>query len=224
MFAVTLPVNRFSRYGVGKAPSCSGNRPERVDRLQRVLLRPLVGGEEVRLVLHDRAAERAAVLVALVVLLVGSVARSSRSRSSRSSRVAEEREPAAAVVVRAALGDDVHHAAVAAAVLGLVALGDEVELLDRLEREELQQAADRVVVVVAAVDLVVDVAAVAAADLRRELRALGRVGVEAEADARDRDRRVGELPAVERQALDAARCRRRRRPRTTSSGSAAFPP
>ena len=89
--------------------------------------------------------------------------------------VAEAREPAAVRLVGAALGDDVHHAAVAAAVLGLVALGDEVELLDRLEREELQQAADGVVVVVAAVDLVVDVAAVAAGDLRRVLRALGRI-------------------------------------------------
>ena len=92
-------------------------------------------------------------------------------------------------VVRAALGDDVHHAAVAAAVFGLVALRDEVELLDRLEREELEQAADGVVVVVAAVDLIVDVAAVAAADLRRVLRALGRIGVEAEADAGNRERR-----------------------------------
>ncbi len=106
-------------------------------------------------------------------------------------------------VVGAALGDDVHHAAVAAAVLGLVALGDEVEFLDRFEREELQQAADGVVVVVAAVDLVVDVSAVAAANLRRVLRALGRVGVEAEADAGNGCREVRELPAVERQVLDA---------------------
>ena len=79
----------------------------------------------------------------------------------------------------------------------------DVELLNRFEREELQQAADGVVVVVAAVDLVVDVAAVAAADLRRVLRALGRVGVEAEADAGNRRREVGELPPVERHALDA---------------------
>ena len=106
-------------------------------------------------------------------------------------------------VVRAALGDDVHDAAVAAAVLGLVALRDEVELLNGLEREELQEAADGVVVVVAAVDLVVDVAAVAAANLRRVLRALGRIGVEAQADAGNRERRVGELPAVQRQILDA---------------------
>ena len=105
-------------------------------------------------------------------------------------------------VVRAALGDDVHHAAVAPAILGLVALRDEVKFLDRLEREELQEAADRVVVVVAAVDLVVDVAAVAAANLRRVLRALGRVGVVAKADARNHHRGVGELPAVQRQILN----------------------
>ena len=46
--------------------------------------------------------------------------------------VAVRSEKAAAQIVGAALGDDVHHPAVAAAVLGLVALGDEVEFLDRL--------------------------------------------------------------------------------------------
>ncbi len=108
-------------------------------------------------------------------------------------------------VVRAALGDDVHHAALAPAVLRLRARGDEGELLDGLEREELQEAADGVVVVVAAVDLVVHVPAVAAVDLRRELGALRRVGVVPEADAGNRHGQVGELPAVERHRLDAAR-------------------
>ena len=149
----------------------------------------------------DRAAEAAAELVAAIVLLVDFVELLGFGLRVHL-RVAEQLEEAALQLVRAALGDDVHHAAVAAAVLGLVALRDEVELLDRLEREELQQAADGVVVVVAAVDLVVEVAAVAARDLRRVLRALGRVGVEAEADARDRRRQIRELPAVERQALD----------------------
>ena len=92
--------------------------------------------------------------------------------------------------------------AAAAAVFGVEALRQDVELLDRFEREELQQAADRVVVVVAAVDDVVDVAAVAAADLRAVLRALGQLGMEAEADAGNRRREVGELAAVERQAFD----------------------
>src|SRR6476659_8067546 len=44
----------------------------------------------------------------------------------------------------------------------------------------LQQPADGVVVVVAAVDLVIDVASGAAVDLRRVLRALGRIAVEPE--------------------------------------------
>ena len=60
-----------------------------VDRLERVLLRPLHGAEEVRLVLDDRAAEAAAELVAAVVLLVD-VAAASRSRSSRSSFVSRK--------------------------------------------------------------------------------------------------------------------------------------
>jgi hypothetical protein len=75
-------------------------------------------------------------------------------------------------------------------------------LLHRFEREHLQQAANGVIVVVTAVDDVVDVAAVATANLRRVLRTLRRVGVEAEANTRNDSRPVGELPAVERQALD----------------------
>src|SRR5262245_64467639 len=72
--------------------------------------------------------------------------------------VAEELERAAVDVVGTALGDDRQDAAVAAAVLGLEALRLEVELLDRLERERLQLPADGVVVVVAAVDQIVDAA------------------------------------------------------------------
>ena len=198
-----LTVIRFSRYGVAIHAVRAREEAERVDGLVRVLLRPLDGAEEVRLVEDDRAAERAAELIAPIVGLldVGDLL-AERARVQR--LVAEQREGAAVIVVGAALGDDVHHAAVAAAVLGLEALGHEVELLNRLEREELQQAADGVVVVVAAVDLIVHVAAVAAVDLRRELRALGRIGMEAEADAGNRRRQVRELAAVERQALDAA--------------------
>ena len=180
-----------------------GKEPERVHRLVRVLLRALDGAEEERAVERDRSAERPAELIPPVVRLVG-VADLFRVSPRVEGPVAEERERAAAELVRPALGHDVHHAAVAPAVFRLVALRDEVELLNRFERELLQQPADGVVVVVAAVDLVVHVAPVAAADLRRELRALGRIRVEAEADARDRRRQVGELPAVERQVLDPA--------------------
>ena len=86
-------------------------------------------------------------------------------------RVAEERERAAPNVVGAALGYHVQHAG-AAAVLRVEALGQDAELLDSLERIELREAADGVVVVVSPVNHVVDVAAIAAADLRRILRGL----------------------------------------------------
>ena len=187
-------------------PSCVGNSPFVLTACVVSCCVRSTAHEEVRLVLRDRPAEAAAELVAAVVLLVGTFDDASRSRSARSSTCRGTNSKTLPVtVVRAALGDDVHHAAVAAAVLRLEALRHEVELLDRLERKRLQQAADGVVVVVAAVDLVVDVAAVAAVDLRRVLRALGRVGVEAEADAGNRRREVRELPAVQRQALDPLR-------------------
>ena len=181
-----------------------GEEAGRVDDLRRVLLRPFDGAEEVRPVLRDRAAEAAAELVAAVVLLAR-VRQDLALRLRVHRLVAEHLEEAARRRVGAGLGDDVQHAAVAAAVLRLEALRLEVELLDRFEREHLQQAADGVVVVVAAVDLIVDVAAVAAVYLRRVLRALGRVGVEAEADAGNRRREVRELAAVQRQRLDALR-------------------
>src|ERR687892_8299 len=56
------------------------------------------------------------------------------TRFSRYGVVTEQREPAAVHHVRAALRDDVHHAAVATAVLRLVAGCLEVEFLDRFER------------------------------------------------------------------------------------------
>src|SRR5205814_2739802 len=117
-------------------------------------------------------------------------------------RVSKQLKAAARPQVGAALGDDVHHPPVAAAVLRLVTRSDEVELLNRLEWKQLQQAADGIVVVVAAVNLIVQIATVAAGNLRRVLRALGRIAVEPEPDTRNRRSQIRELPAVERQALD----------------------
>ena len=185
-------------------PSSVGNRPWVSTDLERVLLRALDRGEEVRLVLDDRPAERCrrtgsggspacrlSLVFSVSVLAFIDVSRNSVKKLPRRSLVP--------LLVTMFITPPLLRP-----YLGLGALGDEVELLDRFEREQLQQAADGVVVVVAAVDLVVHVAAVAAVDLRRVLRALGRVGVEAEADAGNRRREVGELAAVERQALDAA--------------------
>ena len=175
--AVTLPVNRFSRYGVANTPSSVGNSPSVLTAWVVSCWVRSIAKKKCDLVLHDRTAEAAAELVPAVVLLAGAGRCSFSVSVSRVHRLVAEAldEPAAVQIVGAALGDDAHDAAVAAAVLGLEALGLEVEFLDRFERERLQQAADGVVVVVAAVDLVVDVAAGAAVDLRRELRALGRV-------------------------------------------------
>ena len=63
-------------------------QPERVDDLERVLLRALEGAEEVRLVPHDRPAGRSAELLAPVVLLVGfgALFRLGLARSAQSSR------------------------------------------------------------------------------------------------------------------------------------------
>src|SRR5207253_295719 len=112
-----------------------------------------------------RTTEAAAELVAPIVLLV-EIAQLFILGQRVHRLVAKELEEAALPEIGAALGDHVQHAAVAAAVLGLEPLRLKVELLDRLQRELLQQSADSVVVVVAAVDLVVDVAAGAAVDLR----------------------------------------------------------
>ena len=182
-------------------PSSEGNSPRRVDRLLGVELRALRCGKEVRAIERDRSAERSTVLIAAVILLVELVDFFGL-RLGVHRAVPEEREAASLELIGAALGDDVHHAAIAASVLRLVAGGLEVEFLDRLEREELQEPADGVVVVIAAVDLVVDVAAVPAGNLRGELGALGRIRVETEPDAGNRQRQVGELTAVERKALD----------------------
>ena len=156
------------RLAVGRGEDAVERREQAlgVDDLERVLLGALHGAEVVHPVLDDRPAEAAAELVAAVVALVRAGVLLGGRRGVHAF-VTEQLEEAAAQRVGAALGDDVHHAAVAAAVLGLGARGDEVELLDGFQGEELQQAADGVVVVVAAVDLVVDVAAVAAVDLRR---------------------------------------------------------
>ncbi len=161
-----------------------------------------------RLVLRDRAAETAAELTAAVIALCRRlICQEPGEHLTLAERVhrlvSKKLEDAALPGVRAAFRDDVHDATVAAAVFGFEPLSLEVELLNRFERELLQDAPDGVVVVVAAIDLIVDVAAIAAVNLRRVLRALGRVGMKPETDARHRRREICELTAVERQALDA---------------------
>ena len=117
--------------------------------LPRALVDHLAGGEEERLVAPDRAAGREPPLVAreLGRVLAGDV-------RGVEAVVAVEVERAAAEAVGARAGDDVDDAALRAAELGLVAGGDDLELLDRVLRVALERAAvERVVVVGAVVDV-----------------------------------------------------------------------
>ena len=205
-----VPAAQIGGHLAGEEVLAHGNRehavlrrkePQRIDGLLSVLLRALERPEVEHAVLGDRTADAAAVLVAAIVLL-RHVAQRLALGLGVHRRVAEQRERAAADVVGAALGHHVHDGA-AAAVLRVEALRHHVELLNRLERIHLRETADGVVVVVAAVDDVIDVAAVAAADLRHVFRRLRRIRVEAETHAGHRRREIGELPAVERQPFDA---------------------
>jgi len=136
------------------------------DVLRQVLDHALQAHEEVRLVLDHRAAEREAVLLELgvgllqVVLLREVVLLGQRG-------VLDERESAAAEAVGPALRDRVDDRAGGAPELGVVLVGQYLELLDRLERRPRLgpgALADHVVVVVPAVEQVVVVAGILAVD------------------------------------------------------------
>jgi hypothetical protein len=191
-----------------------GKQAQRVDRLLRVLLRAFKRGKVKNLVVRDRSTDTAAVLVTTVFLFVGAACCSSRAqtcgtrqgfrhRARVQPRIAQERDGAAVHVVGAALRDDIQHRG-AAAVLRVETLGVQVELLNSLEGIKLREAADGIVVVVAAVNHVVDVPSVAAADLRRVFRRLRGIGMKTESNTGYGRGQVGELPAIERQSFDAS--------------------
>src|SRR5204862_5048524 len=91
----------------------------RVERVVRLALRALGGDEEMGLVLDDRPAHGGAVLIAPVRVL-SAPRLLLRLSLGVQALVAKVFERAAMEVVRAALGDDVQHAAGRAAVVGLV--------------------------------------------------------------------------------------------------------
>ncbi len=141
----------------------------RARTVPRVLLVPLRRCEEMQLVLDDRSANRAAEVVALQLVL--RLVRSLEEVVLRVQRVAAaEVEAAAAELVRAAAGDDVDLRAAGLAELRAVAVAQDLELLDRLDRRVDEDRAVRAdVVVVRAVDRPEIRGDVAAAD--REVRA-----------------------------------------------------
>ena len=164
-------------------------------RLLALLLVLIVGEEEERLVALDRSAERSAELVLAEVLVLGAVRVLAEQRA-----VAAEIEGGALVPVGAALGHHVDEAADRAAELGRGAVGDDLELLHRLEADDVlgpltaALLAEERVVGVGAVDhhVVVDAALAADADL-------GAVRSLDDADGRRQLDEVDEVAAVDRQ-------------------------
>ena len=177
-----------------------GHDAERVHGAAGRLVHALVGREEVDPVALQRTAQAAAVLVAAEIAL-GRAGQALALGQGLQRVVAQMAERRALQGVGAALGDHVQHAAARAAVLDRIAIV-EVELVDRLEREELRGAAAVVVVVLAAVDHGADVAAGAAGDLRRVLRGAADVQQMRQTRAGRERRHVRVLPAVQRQLVD----------------------
>ncbi len=168
--------------------------------------------EEEGLVLDDRAAQGGAEVVVGVLRLGGREGRDG-------GQAARPVEPvgAAAVLVRAALADEVDHAAAGAAELGRGVGGDDLELLQGLGGGEEDHRVDQALVVVDAV-VVVGVALLAhavdgqgrAADfavaegLGVARGAAGVAAGDAAVDAGGQGGQLGEVAAVERQVLDLA--------------------
>ena len=107
----------------------------------------LIVAEEEHLPLLDRPADRAARLVLVECRAVG---REVVARVER--RVAEELEPGAMKHVAAGFRDDVDDPAVVVAVLRIEVVGQQAELLDRIEVGHDRRAAVHVLLDIAAVD------------------------------------------------------------------------
>ncbi len=178
--------------------------PVGIDDREVVAPVPLVGAEEVRLVLDDRPADRTADLRLAERLLVDAeLILEERLRIQL--LVAADDDRAAGEGVRAALGDDVHHAANRPAELRTVALRGHLVFLNRLSRVLLEQPADDAVVVVAAVDVDDHRAAGHAAVADAADFGLGRIVVVRRPRAGHQQRQILELAAVERHVLDHRR-------------------
>ncbi len=162
---------------------------------------PLVGHEEVGLVLLDRPAQGAAELL-LAEVRLRRVRLLLEVGPGVQALVAGEEERAAVELVRPALGDHVDDAAHRAAVLRAVALGGDLVLLDGVVAELLEEPANDPVVVVAAVHVDDHRAAGGATVADPAHLGLGGVVVVRGTRAGDEQREVLELPPVEGDVLD----------------------
>ena len=169
------------------------------------LPRPLVAAEEEELVFNDAAADGAAELVAMEHVVSGQeiVARVDAA-------VAQELKQVAVQLVGAGLGHDIHGAARMQAIAGRQGVGLDAEFLQRVGEGERQVDIRERVVVVSAVEQVVDVVALRTGhrDDHRAVEALAADVVVAGSGSVDRAARQehqrGGLPPVQRQFQNAA--------------------
>ena len=172
-------------------------------RLGTRLVEPLERAEEEQLVPPDRPAHRAAVLPSLEGRLGRAAVLEEILRDQ--AVVPEGAETRAAQVVRPRLADHVDHAADRASAFRAPAVLEHLEFLDPLVGKVLQEAADDVVLVVAPVDVHVELPSIAA--VHREVADAGLGGIESARGTRfrHRHRQVRERPVQRRQVGDVAR-------------------
>ena len=193
----TVPVGSTPRRALSSGTVVTMVRP-------RFSNRPFVAAEEEQVVGAERAAQRAARLVAAECRLLVDV----EVVAGVEGVVAVEQEAGAGEPVGAGLGDDVDLAAGGAAVLGAVAVRGEAELADRLHpQRRAGGAAGRAVgevVLQRAVEQVDVGARVLAIDAHRQAvrhhRAV--VAVRERVDRRQQLHQVGVVAAVDRNLLD----------------------
>ncbi len=166
-------------------------------------IEPLQRPEEEQVVATDRPAHGPAVLPALEALLGCTALLEEVAR--REVLVAIRAEGRSPEGVRARLGDDVHDTTHRPAALRRPAVLQDLELLDRLVREVLKQAPDNVVLVVAAVHVHVELAAIATAHRHVPHARLRRVEVPGRARLGHDDREVGKRAVQQRKVGDLRR-------------------
>ena len=169
----------------------------------RVLVAVLGRREPPGLAAHDRAAERRGVLLAVEGRRLARAAVEG-GRQALQRVVAQEDGERAAERVGAAARHHVDRGGRRAALLGRVAVRRHLELLHRVLRQVGERTAHHVVVVVLSVDR--DVAAAPRLAGRRDRHhvRLGRVEVRRRRVARQQERELQEVAAVQREVLDHA--------------------
>jgi hypothetical protein len=164
------------------------------------LTQPFIGEEAEILVFADGSAEGAAILLATVVRL-GLVTQFGEVVVGLECLATKEGIEAAVEIVGAGLGDDVECGTLTSSVCGREAVGADIELLHRFERQLHDGAADRIVFVVDAVYGGIGVASARTIDGIDGVAVLGGVVAIDLFHAGRQNGEVGEVPAIEREVL-----------------------